>query len=67
MWFEETEIFKKSFTTEEEPIRDEVSDFSSDDSVASDDLFGVKDNIIQEGTLHKFKPGLSNNFQSRHL
>ncbi len=39
-----------------------------DISVASDQLFETGlDDIIFEGTLYKFKPGLSSNFVSRYV
>jgi len=37
------------------------------DSVESDHLFGQGDVVQLEGTLFKFKPGLSGNFQERYL
>ena len=45
-----------------------ISHSSFKDSVATDDLFksGV-DDIIYEGELMKFKPGISANFVSRHV
>ena len=34
----------------------------------SEDFFTAgKDDIVIEGSLYKFKPGLSNNFQQRHV
>ena len=50
---------------------DEKSSYRSDpsfNSVVTQDLFrsGI-DDIIYEGELHKFKPGLSCNFVARHV
>ena len=40
----------------------QATEYRDDPSIDFYDLFGVKDEVIFEGVLYKFKPGLSSNF-----
>lgn len=49
-------------------MSEQKSFYSAQNSVASEDLFAEgKDDILYEGELLKFKPGLSANFVSRYV
>ena len=62
---EDCEEFDSDLETETETT---PSESSSGTSVLSADLFQTgKDDIILEGELYKFKPGISQNFIERYV
>ena len=47
--------------------RPQTPELETESDVASEDLFSFKDRIEMEGSLFKFIPGISHNFQERYV